>query len=104
VPHASHLASLASVIEQWVMPKDTDKPNIVLVVLAVLVTAAAIANAISAVNTDAVWTLSARGLSMHQTQRSSDPFSFYVVLIAGTAFAIYLDWDLWRRYRNLKRG
>jgi hypothetical protein len=86
------------------MPRDTDKPNIVLVVLAVAVTVAAIANAISAVNTDSVWTVSARGVSMHQTERSSDPFSFYVILIAGAAFAAYLDWDLWRRYRNLRRG
>jgi hypothetical protein len=86
------------------MPNDTDKPNVVLVILAVVVTVAAIANAISALNTDTVWTLSARGVSMHQTERLSDPVSFYAVLIMGSAFAAYLDWDLWRRYRNLRRS
>lgn len=83
---------------------NADKPNIVLIILAVIATAGALGNAISALNTDAVWTLSARGFSMHETKRLADPISFYAVLITGAAFAAYLDWDLWRRYRNLRRG
>ena len=84
--------------------RHNDKPNIVLIILAVIATAAALGNAICALNTDSVWTLAARGFSMHQTERLADPINFYAVLIIGAAFAAYLDWDLWRRYRNVNRG
>ena len=78
-----------------------DRPiNAVMVVIAVIVTAGAIANAISALRTDAVWTLAAKGFSLHEIERMADPFSFYVILGANAALAAYMDFDLWRRYRR----
>jgi hypothetical protein len=75
--------------------------NAALVVIAVIVTTAALANLTSAVRTDSVWVPPARGgSSLVQVERSSEPLGFYVVLGGNVAIAAYMIFALWRRYRR----
>lgn len=80
--------------------KELAPANAMLAIIAAIVTAGAIFNAFSALHTDTVWTPSARGFSLHQTERSADPFSFCVILGLNAGFAGYLCWDLWRKHRR----
>ncbi len=89
---------------------DYSPPNVVLVTIAALVTFAAIANAVSAALTDSVWNLTGSGAfsrgfgtTLVRVERADDPLSFYVILVATAAFAVYLDRDLWKRFRAWRR-
>jgi hypothetical protein len=79
--------------------KQLAPPNAVLVIIALIVTAGALFNVISALQTDAVWT-PCRGFSMMRVERTADPLSFYVILVISGAMAAYMDFDLWRRWRR----
>ena len=73
--------------------------NAVLIGIAALTGMAALANAICALATDAVWVISARGFSINRVEHAGDPFSFWVILLSTPALAAYFIWDIWRRPR-----
>jgi hypothetical protein len=78
------------------------RPHAVLVVIAAIVTILEFTNVIFALRSDSVWTLEARGFGINWTERTADPFSFYVILGLGAALAAYMWFDLWRRWRNTR--
>lgn len=77
--------------------KELAPANAVLIGLALIVAAASLVNGVSALLNDAVWVLSARGVSITRVERLSDPFSFWIILLVPPVLAAYLVLDIWRR-------
>jgi membrane protein DedA with SNARE-associated domain len=83
------------------MPRNDLAPaNAVTITIAVLVAAATVANALSAVLTGTVWVVSARTPQIRSVTEASDAFSYWVILIAPALLVAYFAWDIWRRPRR----
>jgi hypothetical protein len=90
--------------------KPGNPTNIVTLAILALVTAMAVLNIATALLDGSVWILTGSGTMLRgfgttptQIYRSDDPLTFYVTLILTPAFAVFLGFNLWRKYRQYNK-